>query len=266
MDEMKTMQSNDMSNGDIKNAVREYWNEHIHDLEIAKHEIGTKGFFDDLDEYRFDKLDYLPKVVDFSSYKGKKFLEVGCGVGTDLVRFAKAGAEVTGVDLAETSIDLAKKNFEANDVTGDLRVMDGEKLEFGDGEFDVVYGHGVLQYTHGSQQMIDEMRRVLKPGGEAIFMVYNKISWLSAMSKVTGAALEHNDAPVFKTFSIGQFKKMLGSFSRVEIIPERFPVKTRLHSGMGAKVYNTFFVGTFNLIPRPLVRRYGWHIMAKVVK
>ncbi|MCI0869168.1 MAG: methyltransferase domain-containing protein, partial [Chloroflexi bacterium] len=95
--------------------VRDYWNEHIHDLEIARHPVGTKGFFADLEEYRFEKLDYLPKVVDFSGYAGRKLLEVGCGVGTDLLRFARGGADVTGVDLAEVSIDLAKENFAVND-------------------------------------------------------------------------------------------------------------------------------------------------------
>ncbi|NOY76792.1 MAG: hypothetical protein GXO76_02860, partial [Calditrichaeota bacterium] len=69
--------------------IHHYWNDHIHDLAIAKHPVGTLGFFDDLDEYRFDKLNYLPRVVDFSAYKGKKLLEIGCGVGIDLVHFAE---------------------------------------------------------------------------------------------------------------------------------------------------------------------------------
>ena len=97
-------------------------------------------------------------------------------------------------------------------------------------------------------------------------MVYNRYSWLYLMSKLFGAKLEHEDAPAFKTFSIGQFRRMLRRFSRVEIIPERFPVKTRLHHGPKAWVYNTCFVGTFNLIPRALVRPFGWHIMAKAIK
>ena len=69
--------------------------------------VGTRAFFDELDDYRFDKLAYLPQVIDFGGYKGKRLVEVGCGVGTDLVRFARGGARVLGVDLSETAVTLA---------------------------------------------------------------------------------------------------------------------------------------------------------------
>lgn len=247
-------------------AIRLYWNEHIHDLAVAKSPIGSAGFFDELDEYRFDKLRYLPEVVDFSAYAGKTMLEVGCGVGIDLVRFARAGAAVAGVDLAEVSIDLARKNFAAHGLEADLRVMDGENLGFADNSFDVVYGHGVLQYTAHPEKMIAEMHRVLKPGGEAIFMVYNRISWLNGLRQVTKVELEHEDAPVLNKYSIAEFKRMLQPFKQVRIVPERFPVKSRLHGGLKGVLYNNLFVGTFNILPRPLVRRYGWHLMAFATK
>ena len=112
--------------------IRAYWNEHIHDLAIARHPAGSREFFDELEAYRFEKLDYLPRVVDFTAYEGQALLEVGCGVGTDLLRFGRNGAVVTGIDLAEVSIDLARKNFESHGVSGDLRMMNGEKLEFDD--------------------------------------------------------------------------------------------------------------------------------------
>ncbi len=247
-------------------AIRAYWNERIHDQEIARHPVGSLEFFQELEAYRFEKLDYLTRVVDFAAYKGKRLLEVGCGVGTDLVRFARHGAQVTGIDLAEASIELANQNFALNGVSGELRVMDGEQLQFDDCSFDAVYAHGVLQYTDDPLEVVREIRRVLKPGGEAILMGYNRYSWLYALSKLFGTRLEHEDAPAFKTFSIPQFRRMLSGFSHVKITPERFPVKTRLHSGLKARVYNALFVGAFNLIPKPIVRPFGWHIMARAIK
>lgn len=246
----------------VYDAVREYWNVHIHDLAIARSPIGTPGFFQELDEYRFDKLRYLPNLVDFSAYAGKELLEIGCGVGIDLVRFALGKAIVTGVDLSPKSIQLAKQNFQNLRLPGALDVMNGEVLEFPDNHFDVVYGHGVLQYTPDPQQMVDECFRVLRPGGTAIFMVYNKYSWLSAMRKFTKVELEHEDAPVFRMFSIPEFKRMLSRLSRVRIVPERFPVRTRLHQGLKAKMYNEGFVRLFNMLPRSFVRPLGWHLMA----
>ncbi len=181
-------------------AIRDYWNGHIHDLEIATEPIGSLGFFDQLDEYRFDKLRYLPHIVDFDGLRDKRLLEIGCGVGTDLARFAKGGAEVTGVDLAEVSISLAKDNFSLRGLNADLKVM---KVE-----------------------------------------------------------LEHEDAPILKKYSINEYKQLLSPFEKVTIIPERFPVQTKLHHGIKAALYNKGFVKGFNLLPRALVRPLGWHLMA----
>jgi ubiquinone/menaquinone biosynthesis C-methylase UbiE len=250
------------ANNPLLEAIREYWNAHIHDLAIAKHPAGTKGFFADLDEYRFDKLRYLPNVVDFNGYRGKKILEIGCGVGIDLIRFAKGGGHVTGVDLAQQSIQLAKKNFELHGLKADLRLMNGEALEFADNSFDMVYAHGVLQYTADANKMAKEMHRVLKPGGEAIAMVYNRLSWLNGMALVMKVELEHEDAPVLKKYSIGEFKKILSPFSTIRIVPERFPVASRLQQGWKAAAFNRIFVPAFNLVPRFIVRPLGWHIMA----
>jgi ubiquinone/menaquinone biosynthesis C-methylase UbiE len=248
-------------------AITNYWNHRIHDLEMTTHAVGSKAFFDDLDDYRFDKLHYLPQLVDFSSFRGQKLLEVGCGIGTDLTRFAKGGARVTGVDLAQTAIDLARRNFELNGLTADeLRVANGEALPYADAAFDVVYGHGVIQYTADAAQLIREMHRVLKPGGTGIFMVYNRVSWLNAMSKLMKVALEHEDAPVLKKYSIGEFKALLRPFRETRIVPERFPVKSRLHKGWKGVAFNTMFVGTFNALPREMVRPLGWHLMAFCTK
>lgn len=244
-------------------AIQRYWNDRIHDLEMTDEPVGTLGFFDDLDEYRFDKLRYLPELVDFGGFKGQTLLEVGCGIGTDLVRFARGGALVTGVDLSKTAIDLAAKNFELHGLTPvELRVANAEALPYPDASFDHVYGHGVIQYTADPAKLVRECHRVLKPGGTAIFMVYNRISWLNALSKVMKVALEHEDAPCLRKFSIGEFRALLAPFADARIVPERFPVKSRLHGGWKGWVFNTCFVGTFNALPRSWVRPLGWHLMA----
>ena len=243
--------------------IQRYWNHRIHDLEMTDEPVGTRAFFDDLDDYRYDKLRYLPQLVDFSAYQGQRLLEVGCGIGTDLVRFATGGACVTGVDLAQTAIDLAHQNFALHGLTAaELRVANGEALPYPDATFDVVYGHGVVQYTADAAQLIRECHRVLKPGGTGIFMVYNRVSWLNALSQVMKVPLEHEDAPVLVKYSIAEFRGLLAPFAEVRIVPERFPVKSRLHGGWKGVAFNTLFVGAFNALPRGLVRPLGWHLMA----
>ena len=243
-------------------GVREYWNRHIHDLEITSHPVGSPGFFADLDQYHFEKLHHLLRLVDFNGYRGKRVLEVGCGAGTDLARFAKGGAIVTGVDVAGSAIELARRNFQQQGLHADLREADGEHLPFPGDTFDLVYAHGVVQYTPDGQALVDECRRVIKPDGEAVFQVYNRISWLNALSKLMKVPLEHEDAPVLKKYSAGEFRAVLRGFREVRIVEERFPVKSRLHGGWKGTLFNTFFVGTFNALPRPLVRRFGWHLLA----
>ena len=255
-----------MSQADLIARIAAYWDEHIHDLSITTYPVGTPGFFRQLNEYRYDKLKYLPRLVDFNGYKGKNLLEVGCGVGIDLVRFARGGANVTGIDLSKTAIDLACKNFEQSEQNADLRVMNGESMKFADNTFDLVYAHGVLQYTADAQKMIVEIHRVLKPGGEAIMMVYNKQSWLNLMRKVTKVPLEHEDAPVLRKFSISELRQLLQPFQDYRIVPERFPIKTRLHTGWKALLFNNVFVGVFNLMPKPWIRPFGWHLMTFAVK
>ncbi|OFW24222.1 MAG: hypothetical protein A3H97_21700 [Acidobacteria bacterium RIFCSPLOWO2_02_FULL_65_29] len=246
--------------------VRRYWERHIHDLAITRHPVGSRGFFDDLDRYHFEKLHHLPRLVPFESIAGQSVLEVGCGAGVDLARFARGGARVTGVDLAASAIELAKANFEQQGLHAELRVADGEQLPFPDDMFDLVYAHGVVQYTANPQRLVTECRRVLKTGGQAIFQVYNRVSWLNALSKVMKVGLEHQDAPVLLKLSVREFERLLAGFRDVRIVPERFPVRSRLHGGWKGALYNGVFVGAFNALPRSLVRRYGWHLLASCRK
>ena len=96
--------------------VRTYWNQHIHDLEITSHPVGSPGFFADLDQYHFEKLHHLLRLVDFAGYKGKRVLEVGCGDGRLTRRYAAEAAAVTAIDPDANAIG------EARVALSDLRV------------------------------------------------------------------------------------------------------------------------------------------------
>lgn len=242
--------------------IRHYWNTRIHDLEMAKSPTGSAAFFEELDAYRYEKLNYLPHSVDFGGYRGRRVLEIGCGIGTDLVRFARGGALVTGVDVSQAAIDLARRNFECAGLPAELRVADGCWLPYAGGHFDLVYCHGVLQYAADPGGMVREAHRVLARKGTAIFMVYNRRSWLAWMSRNLGVQLEHSDAPAFQLFTIAEFDALLAIFPRRQIVPERFPVRSRLHGGLKGALYNRAFVQAFQLLPRDWVRRFGWHLMA----
>lgn len=243
-------------------AVRTYWNTHIHDLEISRHAPGSPGFFGDLDAYHFEKLHHLLRLVDFNAWGGRAVLDVGCGAGVEVVRFARGGARVIGLDLAGSATALTRQNLAQQGLTAGVTTADGEALPFPDNTFDFVYAHGVIQYAADDRRVVAECHRVLRPGGVVMFQVYNRVSWLHLLSKVMKVPLEHEDAPVLRRYSIAELRELCRAFASVDVVPERFPVKSRLHKGWKGTLYNAAFVGTFNALPRAWVRRFGWHLLA----
>lgn len=247
--------------------IRNFWDEFVYDdVKASSSTVGSNDFYAELEAIRKERLDYLPRIIDFSSYKGKRVLDVGCRIGLDLARFAEKGAIVTGIDLAPTSIETAREYFKLKDLQGEFIIMNGEELQFEDQSFDLVYAHGVIQYTVNPKRMISEMHRVLRTGGELVLMAYNRFSWLTVLSKLSGKYLAHEEAPFFKAYSIKQFYQLLNNFDHTEISPVRFPSKTLLHKGLVAKLYYTFFVGAFEFLPISWVEPFGAHLIAKAMR
>jgi SAM-dependent methyltransferase len=242
-------------------AIRDYWDTFLHDQEMSRNAVGSPAWFADLAAYRSEKLAYLSRMVDFHASAGQEVLEIGCGIGLDLARFARGGARVTGIDLAPRAIALADQYLRQQQLHARLTVMNGEAMSFPDESFDLVYAHGVVQYTENPQRLVHEIWRVLRPQGTAILMVYHRHSWLMWMTRLTGVRLEHDDAPAFRTFTQNETRALLQSFRSVHIVPERFPVATKLHKGWKAAVYNRVFVPGFQILPHTLTDRWGWHLM-----
>ena len=169
--------SQKLADEQLKERVRTFWQAHPCGTKFSDAEIGTRAFFERIEAHRYEKEWHIPAAANFANTRGLKVLEIGCGLGTDGAQFAKAGADYTGVDLTNAAIELARRRFELFGLTGKLQVADAENLDFPDESFDVVYSHGVLHHTPDIDAAVQEIHRVLKPGGRAIVMLYHRGSY-----------------------------------------------------------------------------------------
>lgn len=143
------------------------------DLAI-KHWNKTPLYLSEEERYRI--YPWLYEAAEFSYHRGERVLEVGCGTGCDLLQFAKHGAVATGVDITPKHLDLARRRV------GDLAAVveaDGEKLPFPNASFEYVYSHGVLMHTERPRKIVEEIFRVLRPGGRFNVHVYSLISYFT---------------------------------------------------------------------------------------
>src|ERR671917_1851310 len=161
----------------LKERVREFWQAHPCGTKFTEAEVGTRGFFEAVEEHRYRVEWHIPEAAGFKQARGLRVLEIGCGLGTDGAGFARAGAVYTGVDLTEAAVSLARRRFELEGLPGEFRVADAERLEFEDASFDLVYSHGVLHHTPDARAAVKEVHRVLKPGGRAVVMLYHRDSY-----------------------------------------------------------------------------------------
>jgi len=165
-----------MNDTKLKAQVQEYWNEHPCGTQFTDLEWGSRDFFRAVENDRYRRQPFMEEAVGFPRYSGRRLLEIGCGLGTDLLQFARHQARVTGLDLTVKSVSLARRRFLLEEVPGDFLTGDAERLPFPDDSFDVVYSFGVLHHTPDTARTFQEIRRVLRPGGEAVIMLYHSRS------------------------------------------------------------------------------------------
>src|SRR5437868_10482907 len=165
------------SNSNLKERVRDFWQKNPCGTKFTDAEMGTRAFYERVEEHRYEKEWHIPAAADFKGARGLRVLEIGCGLGTDGAQFAKAGAIYTGVDLTNAAVELARKRFELFNLKGCFRSADAENLAFADDSFDLVYSHGVLHHTPETEKAIKEIHRVLRPGGRAVVMLYHRGSY-----------------------------------------------------------------------------------------
>lgn len=222
----------DANDEGLKQQVREYWNAHPCGTQFTHLEWGSKEFFTEVERFRYGTQPFMRTLMEFDNFRDKRLLEIGCGLGTDLLQFARGGAQVTGVDLTPASIELVKMRFALEKLPVDAQVADAERLPFADNSFDVVYSFGVLHHTPNTQKAIDEVHRVLKPGGHIVIMLYHK----NSVHVYLGAALyrishamksdrslvedwvriyDGDDNPLGKAYSRSELRAMFSRFTNL---------------------------------------------------
>lgn len=157
--------------------VEEFWNTEACGTHFVKDSRDERDFYERFREHRYRTEWHIPHLVPFAEARGKKVLEIGVGNGADGAMFANNGADYTGVDLTEAALAATRRHFEVLGLSGNFEQANAENLRFPDASFDIVYSHGVLHHTPNTQRAIDEVHRVLKPGGRAIVMLYHKRSF-----------------------------------------------------------------------------------------
>lgn len=145
-------------------------------------EPGTAPYAEELLAGRREYAPWMDEVLGYDETAGLDVLDVGCGQGIDLIRYAQAAAHATGIDLTPRHAELARAHLHALELKAEVVDGDAETLPFDSETFDRVSSNGVLHHTPGIEKALREILRVLRPGGEARVVVYNRNSlhyWLT---------------------------------------------------------------------------------------
>jgi 2-polyprenyl-3-methyl-5-hydroxy-6-metoxy-1,4-benzoquinol methylase len=265
---------------DEKQRAREQWGEDPCGAVYGReHEFGTRGFFDAVERHRYTEYaPWMPEVMGFKDFAGARLLEVGCGMGTDLLQFARGGASVTGVDLTPRSIQISQQHFAVYGVHGEFAISDGEHLPFADESFNVVYSNGVLHHTPDTAGAVREVHRVLRPGGQARVMLYHRGSlgyWGQIIVRhgILGGELLRGNSPAdimskYVEFNEGGGNPLVKVYSRREardLFSMFSEVKTQVEQLTRPEFY---FLGP--IIPDGVFRRLrksiGWNVIISARK
>jgi SAM-dependent methyltransferase len=154
--------------------LAEYWERASCGTRHTTHKKHSREYYEEIEWYRYQHEPFIHSFAQFTRWHGKDVLEVGVGAGTDFTLFLRAGARASGVDLSVEGIENTRARLRLEGLQAeDLRVCNAEKLPYENESFDLVYSWGVVHHAENSQQILSEMFRVTRPGGEIKVMVYN---------------------------------------------------------------------------------------------
>lgn len=242
-----------------KREVRAFWEERPCGSRHGAGSEGSEAYFAQVERRREELEPFIASFADFDGARGEDVLEIGVGLGTDFVRFGRAGARLTGVDLTERAISLVRRRLQHEGLSADLRVADAESLPFADDRFDVVYSWGVIHHTPRPERAIEEALRVLKPEGRACIMLYARHSWVAAalwirhallrgrplrsLSDVVASQMESTGT---KAYTVREIERLFRSWHDVRVDQVVTAYDRRVAPGVAM-----------------LTRRFGWFLVVR---
>lgn len=245
-----------------RSRIREFWTRNVNaetlfGRRVSGHPRGAPGYFADLEAQRYRSHRHLLPWIH-GMQPGRRVLEIGCGIGMDAWQMARHGLVVTGVDLTEVAVRTARERFSGAGVPGDFLNADALHLPFADGAFDYVFSFGVLHHAQDTAAAIDEVYRLLRPGGEARIMLYHRRSLNEAVHRLLRVPFEEKNelCPVVRRFTRREVRHMFRRFADVDVQLDF--------------VYGEGYGLVFRLTPRWLYRLMsqlmGWHLMIRATR
>ncbi len=278
------------SDEQLKRRVKEHWENDPCAIRYAdSSNSDIVAVFADVDRQLY-RQDYMRVAfAGFENARGKKVLEVGLGVGSDLLSWARAGADVCGVDLTEASVNLIRRRLDAEGLHARVIVGDAENLPFEDGQFDIFYSWGVLHHTPDTERALRQAWRVLKPGGALKLMLYHYPSvfaylvWMlygplwGNLASPRRVVFDHVESPGTKSFTEDEVREMLARTAGGGLAPQSIKVRPHLASSdlltfelsekyRGRKWQIIRRIYPRNLIKRFMGDRYGFFMTVEAVK
>ena len=279
----------------LREKITEYWDVQPPHKGCEEFPKGSLEWYRSISEHRYRVVPYMKEYIQFESYAGKKVLEIGCGAGTDLCEFARSKALVTGIDITDSALSLARERLAVEGLAGAVVKYDGRRLPFDGNSFDLVYSWGVLHHSPYMDDIYAEAHRVLVKGGELKLMLYHRKSLLYYYSilylrMVQQGMVEGRDellsafsefrsgCPFTQVLSPAEIQERLWYFSRVKTTVDYCVYDTpqdRKRPGnhrfglppCGVADLDAFFT-EFNASVEAGedLRKYGWHLLVSALK
>jgi len=246
--------------------VRDYWNRRPCNIRHGTAPVGSKEYFDQVEARKYMVEPHIPGFSDFSAWKGKKVLEIGCGLGTAGVSFARAGADYTAVELSEESLKLARQRFEVYGLTGRFYSGNAENLSsvVAVEIYDLVYSFGVIHHAPHPEKIVDQVKSYLGPASEFRLMLYAKNSWKNIM---IDAGLDQPEAqsgcPVAFTYDHDEVRALLKDYEILDLRQDHiFPFDVEKYLRYEYELQPWFREMPAEMF-RALEQKLGWHTLIR---